>query len=128
MVNTHLGLLAREQAGQVDALLGPDWLETAGEAVILLGDFNATSGSAPYRRVTERLRDAQRLTPGRSIPTFPSMFPMLRIDHLFVGSQVEVRRVWSATSPLARTASDHLPLIMEFSLRPPSSSAVSRSR
>ena len=127
VVNTHLGLLAREQLGQVDALLGPSWLRGAGEAVILLGDFNATSGSNPYRRVTERLRDAQKLLPGRTSPTFPSVFPMLRIDHVFVGRAIQVRRAWTSTSPLARNASDHLPLIVEFELDP-SKAAASRSR
>jgi endonuclease/exonuclease/phosphatase family metal-dependent hydrolase len=127
VINTHLGLLAREQAEQVDALLGPGWLKNAGEAVILLGDFNATSGSTPYRRVVERLRDAQKRLPGRSLPTFPSMFPMLRIDHLFVGAAITVRRIWTSSSPLARTASDHLPLIMDFGVNS-SSAPASRSR
>ncbi|MBW3618349.1 MAG: endonuclease/exonuclease/phosphatase family protein [Proteobacteria bacterium] len=127
IVNTHLGLLAREQTGQVDALLGPEWLKAAGEAVILLGDFNSTSGSTPYRRVTERFRDAQKLLAGRSVPTFPAMFPMLRIDHVFVGRAIRVGRIWSSTSPLARTASDHLPLIMEFGVDA-SRAAASRSR
>ena len=118
VVNTHLGLLAREQAGQAEALMGPDWL--GGEdlsSTILLGDFNMTSGSGPHRRFTSRLRDAQALTPGRSLPTFPSLFPMLRIDHVFVGRAVEVRRVDVPASPLARTASDHLPLVVDFELR-----------
>ena len=127
VVNTHLGLLAREQAAQVDALLGPSWLRGAGEAVILLGDFNATSGSNPYRRVVERFRDAQKLLAGRTTPTFPSMFPMLRIDHVFVGRAIRVRRAWASTSPLARTASDHLPLIVEFEVDF-SKAAASRSR
>lgn len=128
VVNTHLGLLAREQLGQVEALIGPSWLKGAGEAVILLGDFNATSGSTPYRKVVERLRDAQKLLPGRTIPTFPSMFPMLRIDHLFVGRAIRPKRVWTSTSPLARTASDHLPLIMEFEVGGSSKAAASLSR
>lgn len=127
VVNTHLGLLAREQAGQVEALLGRGWLASAGEAVILLGDFNATSGSTPYRRVTERLRDAQKLLPGRTVPTFPSMLPMLRIDHVFVGRAIRVNRAWTSTSPQARAASDHLPLIVEFEVDS-SRAAANRSR
>jgi endonuclease/exonuclease/phosphatase family metal-dependent hydrolase len=130
VVNTHLGLLAREQGAQVEALLGRAWLGArgVGEAVILLGDFNATSGSAPYRRITSKLRDAQKLLPERSLPTFPSMFPMLRIDHMFVGRRIQVRRIWTSTSPLARTASDHLPLIADFSVGPAGKAAASRSR
>ena len=127
VVNTHLGLLAREQLGQVEALVGPEWLSSAGEAVILLGDFNSTSGSNPYRRVTERFRDAQKLLAHRTLPTFPSMFPMLRIDHVFVGRAIQIRRIWTSTSPLARTASDHLPLIVEFGVDS-KRAAASRSR
>ena len=119
VVNTHLGLLAREQAGQAEALTGPGWLGSLSDVsnCILLGDFNATAGSGPHRRLTGRLKDAQGLTPGRSLPTFPSLFPMLRIDHVFVGDAIEVTRVDVPASPLARTASDHLPLVVDFRLR-----------
>ena len=119
VVNTHLGLLAREQAGQAEALTGPGWLGGLQDVsrCILLGDFNATAGSTPHRRLTARLRDAQGLTPGRSLPTFPSLFPMLRIDHVFVGAAIEVTRVDVPATPLARTASDHLPLVVDFALR-----------
>lgn len=118
IVNTHLGLLAHEQAAQVEALLGPVWLDGAPrDHCVLLGDFNATPGSTAYRAVTRRFADAQSALPGRSAPTFPAMLPMLRIDHIFVGPGVEVRRVWTSTSPDARLASDHLPLTMDFELR-----------
>ena len=119
VVTTHLGLLAREQAGQAEALMGPGWIGGIEDvsACILLGDFNATSGSGPLRRFTARLRDAQALTPGRSLPTFPSLFPMLRIDHVFVGAAIEVSRVEVPATPLARTASDHLPLVVDFEIR-----------
>jgi endonuclease/exonuclease/phosphatase family metal-dependent hydrolase len=119
VLNTHLGLLAREQTAQAEALMGPEWLGGVADvsACILLGDFNATSGSVTHRRVSARLRDAQGLTPGRSLPTFPSLFPMLRIDHAFVGDAVEVLGVEVPASPLARTASDHLPLVVDFRLR-----------
>lgn len=128
VVNTHLGLLAREQVGQVDALLGSEWLGRSDlSRTILLGDFNASSGSQAYKRVMERFSDAQALAPLRPAPTFPAMFPMLRIDHVFVGRAIEVRRAWTSTSPLAKTASDHLPLLVEFEVRS-TRAAASRSR
>jgi endonuclease/exonuclease/phosphatase family metal-dependent hydrolase len=81
------------------------------------GDFNATSLTVPYRHVARRLRDAQK-SPGlgRTVPTFPSGFPMLRIDHVFVSSGIRVTGVSAPFSPLARMASDHLPLIVDFEL------------
>jgi endonuclease/exonuclease/phosphatase family metal-dependent hydrolase len=119
VLNTHLGLLAREQAAQADALTGPSWIGGIEDPArtILVGDFNATAGSGPHKRFTSRLRDAQESTPGRSLPTFPSLFPMLRIDHAFVGPAIEVTRVDVPQSQLARTASDHLPLVVDFRVR-----------
>jgi endonuclease/exonuclease/phosphatase family metal-dependent hydrolase len=118
VVTTHFGLLAREQAGQADALMGPKWLGGRESLAnfILLGDFNATSGSAAHRRLTARLTDAQTATPGRNLPTYPSLFPMLRIDHAFVGEGVRVTKVEVPTTPSTKSASDHLPLVIDFEL------------
>ena len=120
VVTTHFGLLAREQAAQADALMGHRWLGAREhlDDFILLGDFNATSGSAAHRRLTARLQDAQMQLPGRNLPTYPSLFPMLRIDHVFVGADVQVAAVEVPATPLAKAASDHLPLVVDFTLRP----------
>ena len=39
---------------------------------------------------------------------------MLRIDHIFCSQSVEVVSVEVPRSPLVRTASDHLPIVMDF--------------
>lgn len=117
VITTHLGLRRNERLAQVDCLLGPQWLghPACREPVILLGDFNASPRSRAYRRLTARLRDAQAALPHqRARPTFPSRLPMLRIDHAFVSRSVHVVRVESLRSPMARVASDHLPLMIEF--------------
>ena len=100
--------------------MGPGWLGALTEldTTILLGDFNATSTSVAHRRMTGRLADAQRRMGGRKLPTFPSLFPMLRIDHVFVGRRIEVLRVDVPAGPLARAASDHLPLVVDFRVKP----------
>ena len=53
---------------------------------------------------------------GRAVPTFPSAFPVLRIDHVFVSSRIRVTAVQTAMFPLARVASDHLPLVVDFEI------------
>ena len=73
----------------------------------------------PYQLLANCLPDAQRtlgLKP--SIKTFPSSFPAIRIDHCFVSSDIIVRSMSAPFSPLARMASDHLPLIMDFDVNP----------
>ncbi len=126
VINTHLGLRSREQRRQIDTLLGPDWLghPECGEAVVLLGDFNAPPRSPSYRRLSARLTDAQRRRRGRGQPTFPSRFPTLRIDYAFVGAAIHVAEVSTIRTPLARIASDHLPVVVDIEI----DSAVSLTR
>jgi endonuclease/exonuclease/phosphatase family metal-dependent hydrolase len=117
VLTTHLGLVPHEQRAQAAALAGPDWIggRLRQDPMILLGDFNATPHHQAYRTLARRLKDAC-VTAGerRSTPTFPARFPMLAIDHLFVSPGVRVRSVQAVTAPLARAASDHLPLFADF--------------
>lgn len=122
VLNTHLGLVPAEQRAQVKALLGPRWLGEAEASgpTLLVGDFNATSLTWPYRAIARRLDDAQRRLGLRpSLKTFPSGFAAIRIDHVFVTPDIEVRRAAVPSHPLARMASDHLPLVIDFGLSGP---------
>ena len=65
---------------------------------------------------SERIQRALWLR--QTLKTFPSGFPAIRIDHLFVSPQVRPIRVFAPFSPLARMASDHLPLVFDFELQP----------
>jgi len=122
VINTHLGLVPREQRLQAAALVGSGWLghpDCVGPTLIA-GDFNATSITRPYQTLTARLADCQRsLGLNPSIKTFPSSFPAIRIDHCFTSPEVLVTGVKASFSPLARIASDHLPLIIDFEIRSP---------
>ncbi|MDP3175828.1 MAG: endonuclease/exonuclease/phosphatase family protein [Phenylobacterium sp.] len=119
IINTHLGLVPREQQLQAACLAGQGWLkhpECEGPT-ILLGDFNATASSLVYRTLTTRLKPARGLAPHKSATsTFPSPLPVLRIDHVFVSPEVRVLDVFAPFEPLTRVASDHLPLVMDFEL------------
>lgn len=121
VLNTHFGLVPREQRLQAAALVGQDWLghpDCQGPR-ILVGDFNATSVTRPYQRLAAHLTDAQRqLGLARTVKTFPSSFPALRIDHCFVSPEVRVTGVQAPFHPLARMASDHLPLVIDFEIDP----------
>ncbi len=119
VINTHLGLIPREQRLQVRALMSESWLghDACRGPIILAGDFNCTSLTRPYAALTSPLDDAQRrLRLKPSVKTFPSSFPAIRIDHFFVSAEVTPTRIFAPLSPLARAASDHLPLVMDFSL------------
>jgi endonuclease/exonuclease/phosphatase family metal-dependent hydrolase len=117
VINTHLGLVPKEQQIQAAWLAGPSWLQhpRCSGARILLGDFNATATSVVYRTLMARLTAARGLSPRKSpTATFPSALPVLRIDHLFVSPEIRVTDVFAPFTPLVRAASDHLPLVMDF--------------
>ena len=120
VINTHLGLGRAERLAQAEALLGEEWLghPHCRNPAILLGDFNSLPSGRDYKRRASRLRDAQVIAPakGRAQATFPSLLPMLRIDHVFVSRGIKVLDARRIGSPLARVASDHLPLLVDFEL------------
>jgi endonuclease/exonuclease/phosphatase family metal-dependent hydrolase len=124
VINTHLSFVGRERLMQVDALLGPQWIdhEDCRDPVILMGDLNTTSRSRTYRKLALRLRDAYRLAPGSQAvfrkATFPARYPTLRLDYIMVGPSVGVLNVSTVRSPLARLASDHLPVVAELNIDP----------
>jgi endonuclease/exonuclease/phosphatase family metal-dependent hydrolase len=119
LINTHLGLLAKERDVQAEALLGPQWLGSPDcrGPVVLCGDFNAPPGTVPYRRIAQRLSDAQLANGRKPGKTWLSHYPVRRIDHIFLGDGLEVTEVAIPSGRLVRTASDHLPLVVEVRLK-----------
>ena len=118
VLNAHLGLVPHEQRAQAIALAGADWAggrKASDPPMILLGDFNATPHAQVYRTFAARYADARRQAPGPGLtPTFPSRLPMLAIDHVFLEGKVRATRAHTLSGPLARVASDHLPLVVDF--------------
>ena len=118
-LNTHLGLTRNDRRMQIDALTGREWLAhpDCRPPAILAGDLNAVPGSRTCRRLAQRLCDVQRkLEAHRPKPTFFGRRPTLRIDHIFVDPVIEVLHVEVPTGHLARTASDHLPVVADVRL------------
>lgn len=117
LVATHLGLIPRERETQAAALLGPEWLTSPGctGPRVLCGDLNSPQRSVTYRRLAAALRDVHASAArGAPRPTFPAPLPALRIDHVLASEGVQVLAAWTGKSPLARRASDHLPLVVEL--------------
>lgn len=124
VVNTHLSLLSdRERLVQADALIGAEWL--GGEAgrgpAVLVGDLNAGPRSKAYRHLASHMRDVQLAAPVPCrLNTFHSRLPLRRIDHVFVSDGIRVAHVEAVRTPLARVASDHVPLMADLRLGRPS--------
>lgn len=114
VINTHFGLRRRERANQAATLLGPGWLDSSScrnAPCVLMGDFNAVPSSIVYRTLARGMRDVQVRGGSRARATFPSRFPLLRLDHIFIGDGLAPLEAEVVSDLRTRTASDHLPLV-----------------
>jgi len=121
IINTHLGLGWRERFIQAQLFTSAEWRAAIADDIplILLGDFNSLRGSRPYRTINRHLRDVRTLIQAtKPIRTFPTKFPMLGVDHIFVNGALQPLSVTVHRSPLAGATSDHFPLVAEFVLSP----------
>jgi endonuclease/exonuclease/phosphatase family metal-dependent hydrolase len=119
VINTHLSLFPPEGMLQVKNLLGQDWLgHPACQApVIFCGDFNSLINSRIFKTVSRAFHsihfDAPRY---QHLKTFPSYFPLGLVDHIFLGQGIKAVKIEAPNTHLEKTASDHLPLIVEVRL------------
>lgn len=114
----HLGLHWRERRRQAAQLLSADILRDAALAhpLVLVGDFNSLSNRSAVPRWLRRQLVDCALAARNAAPTFPTSFPVLRLDHCYVDAAFRVVAVEVHRTRLARRASDHLPLVVDLEL------------
>lgn len=119
VINTHLGLRSKERLIQAQTLAGADWLGNAAccsHPAILAGDFNAVPRSRAYGFLAKGLSKDTLKMPATA--TFPARFPLLRLDHVFTNTRARILTYDVVDTPLARRASDHLPLLATVEVAP----------
>jgi endonuclease/exonuclease/phosphatase family metal-dependent hydrolase len=89
-----------------------DKLATLSEPLVLAGDFNDFPPGPVSRTLANRLHDSCARIAARR--TFPAWRPLLRLDRVYSSRAVDVLRAEVDRSPLARAASDHLPLVVDI--------------
>lgn len=114
VIATHLGLRPAERRAQVQRLLarvrqGDHPPEHPPLPTVLLGDINEWLLWGRPLRWLHRWFEA---TPAPA--TFPSRWPLLALDRIWVRPRTRLLRVYRYADAHARLASDHLPLIAEI--------------
>ena len=110
VVATHLGLRPAERREQVQQLLHL-FKEHPHEKSVLLGDLNEWFlWGRPLRRLHRHFRS----TPSKA--TFPARLPILALDRIWTHPRSLLRSLEVHRTPLARAASDHLPLVATLEL------------
>lgn len=114
LFNFHLGLAGSERATQLGRFLEchPFAGLHAKTPVVLAGDFNDLWGSLGPRF----LAPAGFARAGSLSNTFPAMLPLRPLDGIFVRGDLSTHSCHPRRTNLARTASDHLPLVADLVL------------
>lgn len=112
--NVHLGtaiLERRHQAGRLATIVTDR--HVAGPKLVL-GDFNEWMRGLATTLLSARLNsvDLGDYLPRRR--TYPGLFPVLHLDHIYYEGRVEIVGVSLPRTPLALVASDHLPLVADI--------------
>jgi endonuclease/exonuclease/phosphatase family metal-dependent hydrolase len=116
LVNWHLGLGEKERHWQVRHLLEHHlFREQAQLPTIIVGDFNDwrnTLTNGAFQRGEFR----QATTPLSHFRSFPAWLALASLDKVYYRGDIWIRHARIVRSKLARRASDHLPLIVDFHL------------
>jgi endonuclease/exonuclease/phosphatase family metal-dependent hydrolase len=111
VVVTHLGLLPGERRQQMERIVAMVGETPESEPLALLGDINEW---LPVGRPLRWVHALFGRTP--SARSFPSALPIFALDRIWTRPGGSLRSLAAHRSPLARRASDHLPVVGEWSI------------
>jgi endonuclease/exonuclease/phosphatase family metal-dependent hydrolase len=117
LYNVHLGtafLERRFQAQRLAAIVSDR--RVAGPKVVL-GDFNEWTRGLATTLLSERLQSVDLKQYMRRRRTYPGIFPILHLDHIYYQNDVEVLHVHLPRTRRTLIASDHLPLVADLRLK-----------
>jgi endonuclease/exonuclease/phosphatase family metal-dependent hydrolase len=115
--NAHLGTALLERRYQAPRLAA--WVDDrrVPDPKILLGDFNEWSRGLVADVLAERLQSVDLYPHLRRRRTYPGIFPVLHLDHIYFSGDIDIRRIEMPRTRLSLVASDHLPLVADIRVR-----------
>ena len=117
LVHTHLGLAERERHWQMNRLLGHMLFRSADPLpTLVVGDLNDWRNTLATASLAAN-GFAQVTSPISRFRSFPAWLAVGALDKAFVRGPIDVRQARIVKTSLAKTASDHLPLVIDFHLR-----------
>jgi endonuclease/exonuclease/phosphatase family metal-dependent hydrolase len=117
LYNVHLGtafLERRYQAGRLSAIVHD---RRIAQPKVVLGDFNEWMRGLATTLLSERLQSIDLRSHLRRRRTYPGVFPVLHLDHIYYDGHVEVVTLDLPRTRQALMASDHLPLVAELKIQ-----------
>jgi len=115
LFNVHMGTGFFERKQQVRMLLDRALANSNGVGPrVLIGDFNEWVPGLTSRLLAAHLESVDVRLHLRFSKTYPGIFPVLHLDHIYHDAQLAVTRLHVHRSTTSFLASDHLPLLVEF--------------
>jgi endonuclease/exonuclease/phosphatase family metal-dependent hydrolase len=111
--NVHLGTAILERRHQAHRLAAIVADRHVGGPKLVLGDFNEWMKGLATSLLSEKLNSVDLRSHLRRRRTYPGVFPILHLDHIYYAGRVEIVRIELPRNRLALVASDHLPLVAE---------------
>jgi endonuclease/exonuclease/phosphatase family metal-dependent hydrolase len=111
--NVHLGTAFLERRYQAERLAAAVSDRHVSGPKLVLGDFNEWMRGLATTLLSEKLHSVDLRNFLRRRRTYPGLFPILHLDHIYYAGRVEVLGVELPRNRLALVASDHLPLLAE---------------
>lgn len=120
LFNVHLGTAYRERNEQARHMISRRILrntELAGSRIVL-GDFNEWIPGEATRALSAHFGTRSLHSPARRRRrTYPCLLPVFRLDHIYFDQSLTLHRLELHRSRRSLVASDHLPVLAEFSLQ-----------
>jgi len=113
LYNVHLGtaiLERRHQALRLASMVSDRHI--AGPKLVL-GDFNEWMRGLATKMLSERLNSVDLRNHLRRRRTYPGLFPILHLDHIYYAGRVEIVGIELPRTRQSLVASDHLPLVAD---------------
>ena len=117
LYNVHLGTAYLERQFQAQRLAAIVSDRRVTGPKIVLGDFNEWMRGLATTLLSERLQAIDLRKHLRRRRTYPGLFPILHLDHIYYQGEVEVTRLELPRTRRTLMASDHLPLVAELRVR-----------
>ena len=111
LYNVHFGTAILERRVQAERLAGIVSDRRVTGPKVVLGDFNEWTRGPASALLSERLNGIDLAAHLRRRRTYPGVFPLVHLDHIYHQGNVEVEKVELVRSRRALIASDHLPLV-----------------
>ncbi len=112
--NVHLGTAILERRHQAQRLATIVADKHIGGAKLVLGDFNEWMRGLTTKLLSSRLKSVDLRNYLRRRNTYPGLFPILHLDHIYYAGRVEIVGIELPRTRLALVASDHLPLVADI--------------